>query len=40
VIHNVGGSVNGGVIGGCFVTYTAKRMDKRWVVQLDEIFDP
>lgn len=40
VISNVGGQANGAVIGGCIVTYTAKREGKRWVVQIDSILDP
>jgi hypothetical protein len=39
-ISNVGGSTNGAVIGGCFANYTAKHAGKKWVAQLNSVFDP
>jgi hypothetical protein len=40
VISNVGGSANGAVIGGCFVSYSVKQDGKRWVVEFHGAFDP
>jgi hypothetical protein len=40
VIHNVGGSINGAVIGGAFVTFSATPIGKGWKVQWLELFDP
>jgi hypothetical protein len=40
VIHNVGGQVNGGVIGGCFVSFIAEKEGNRWKVGWTELFDP
>ena len=31
---NAGGSANGEVIGGCTIRYTARHVEKGWVVEL------
>lgn len=39
-VLNVGGSADGGVIGGCSVYYVPKRVGKGWTVELQGIHDP
>jgi hypothetical protein len=39
-LFNAGGSANGGVIGGCTVTYEPKRKGKHWTVKMISAVDP
>jgi len=39
-LFNAGGSANGAVAGGCFVTYTVERAGKSWKVTCHQLIDP
>jgi hypothetical protein len=39
-VSNAGGSLNGAVIGACYLTYIARRQGDRWVIECTSNFDP